>query len=106
MKIIHKTKYKNLLTTLMISLIVGLIFMTFTQLLIKLERQISILIGIIVSTFMFYLIGRKTILRHIIGENFNIQIDFLFHPNHKIRLTKKEVKNIKFKVIDFGRYGL
>jgi hypothetical protein len=90
----------------MISLIIGLIIISLTKLLIKIDSQILILVGIVISIIAFYLIGRKVILRHSIGENLNIKIDFLFHSNKTINLTRKEIKNIEFKTINFGRYGL
>ena len=63
---------------------------------------LSIAIGIL----SFVLIGRKIIVRHIIREDFNITVEYLLRPNYKQNYTKTDIKNVIFKTIDYGRYGL
>ena len=72
----------------------------------QLSEITSGILSITIGILIFILIGRKIIVRHIIECNFNIKVEYLLRPNFKQHYSRTDIKNIIFKTIDYGRYGV
>mgnify|MGYP003624166142 CR=1 FL=1 len=105
MKLIHKSKYKNIVITLLISAFCILTVFFVMYNIINLNKSLSRIVSLSIGIITFILIGRKIIVRHLIGDNFNVTVEYLLRPNFKHHYSKTDIKNIFFKTIDYGRYG-
>ena len=102
--LLHITKYKNIGITSLLSTGIGLSALAIIYMLVKTTINISLGFGIISACLVFIWIGRQIIVRHRILSNNTIQVDFLLRPDYKLEFTKDEIEELRFKVIDRGRF--
>ncbi len=87
------------------SLLLCTLIFVFSYLVFGLGKNFSFIFSLALGVLSFIIIGRKIIVRHLIGDNFNLTVEYLLRPNYKMHYSKTEIKNIVFKTFDYGRYG-
>jgi len=105
MNLIHKTKYKNIFLTLIMSLFLCALIFAFSHLIFGLGKTFSFIFSLALGVLNFIIIGRKIIVRHLIGNDYHIIVEYLLRPNFKKHYSNSEIENIIFRTIDYKRYG-
>lgn len=103
--IIHRTKYKNVITTFLIAFIIGIVFYAILHLIFKFDAFDALTIAVLIAVILFYLIGKRIIVKHEINENLSVRIDFLLNPSKTVFLDQQIIERIVLKTIDLKRYG-
>ena len=106
MDIIHQSSYKNIKTTLSLSLIIAAIGYLLAHLVFGISLEISLIGAVAILSFAFIYLGRQIIVRHSVDSNKTIRVEFLLRPSHYVLYSTDTIQSIEFKVIDRGRYGI
>ncbi len=88
------------------SVFLFIVIFVFSHFVFGFGKTSSFIFSLLLGVLNFIVIGRKIIVRHLIGDNFDLTIEYLLRPNFKAHYSKAEIKNIVFKTFDYGRYGI
>lgn len=105
MKRIIKTRYKNIIITILISGFIGLVTFCFSMIFFDFPTSYNQFSGFIMGLGSFFFIGRKIIVRHEVRNGNVVIIEFLLRPKHRIVLNPDEIKEIVYMDLNYGRYG-
>ena len=103
--ILHETKFKNIIPTLLVSVLSALTTYFIFHNILKVGEFAAQILAVLGGIFIFYVIGRKIIVKHVIEDNQNVHIKFFLDPSKDVFLDNTQVDSFLFKPVNLGRYG-